>query len=205
MTEEELIGTLNILEQALDGVGLSSLVDQEQVAAAEGKAEEPTSEDVEAVRQEWAVLGVKRLSRPRAGDVRIRPLDTSERLAQLLDLLEIAIGGSYAIETHLRGDLKSALDDESDSATADSSSDQWDGRIIFADPAEDSSSVTGLEEWSLPDQRFLQQREPAVRQAISLINQLRDSIGVRPSNYLDRADTTIGGDRFAPDFPGGWA
>jgi hypothetical protein len=205
VTEEELADTLNTLERVLVDVGLSSLVGQEQVAAAEGKAEEPTTEDVEAVRQEWAERGVKRLSRPRAGDVRIRPLDTGERLAQLLDLLEIAIGGSYAIETHLRGDLKSALDDESDSAATDFRSDRWNGQIIFTDPAEDASTVAGLEEWSLPEQRSLQQREPAVRQVISLINQLRDSIGVRPSDYLERAAAAIDGDRFVPDFPGGWA
>lgn len=205
MTEEELVETLNILERVLVGFGLSSLVGQEQVAAAEGKAEEPTAEDVEAVRQEWAVHGLKRLSRPRAGDVRIRPLDTSERLAQLLDLLEVAIGGSYAIETHLRGDLESALNDESELTTVDFRHDRWNGEIVFADPAEDTSSVTGPEEWILPGRRSLQEREPAVRQVVSLIDQLRGQIGVNRSNYLERAAVSIDGDQFVADFPGGWA
>jgi hypothetical protein len=204
VTEEELVSILNTLEQGLVDADLSPLVSQEQVAAAEGKAEEPTAEDVEGVRQQWAVRGLKRPSRPRAVDVRIRPLDTGERLAHLLDLLEISIGGSYAIEMHLRDDLKSALDSESGLATADYRDHRWNGQIIFADPAEGASAVTGPEEWSLPEQQSLQRREPAVRQVISLIDQLRNNIGVRRSDYLESA-VAIDGDRFDPDFPGGWS
>jgi hypothetical protein len=200
VTEEELVDLLNTLEQGLNEVGLSSLVDQERIAAVEGKAEEPTTEDIEAVHREWALQGVKRPTRPRSNDVRIRPLDASERLAQLLDLLEVAIGGSYAIETHLRNDLKTALDEPS----GDEVTHAWNGEIVFTVPAEPGFAENDRTEWSLPDQKTLKQREASVRQVILLINQLRNEIGVHRSPYLERA-TAANTAEFDPEFPGAWS
>jgi hypothetical protein len=201
VTEDELADLLNELEQGLIDTDLSILVDQERIAATEGKAEEPTVEDIEGVRQEWALRGLKRPSRPRADDVRIRPLDLTERLAQLLDLLEVAIGGSYAIETHLRDDLRAALEESPDQEFTPQ---DWNGQIVFALPADSSFVVSGRTEWSLPDQKTLEQREAPVRRVILLINQLRNEIGIHRSDYLELA-TDAGLADFDPEFPGGWS
>jgi len=204
VTEDELRSLLSGLEQGLAGTDLSSLVDQERIAAAEGKAEEPTAEDIEDVRQERALRGLKRTSGPRSGDVRVRPLDTSERLAHLLDLLEVAIGGSYAIETHLRQDLKTALGESSAAQTVDEQAvHEWNGQVVFAVPAESGIEVSDQPEWSLPDQATLERREAVVRRVILLINQIRSEAGLPRSDYLQlsSADDSV---NFDPEFPGGW-
>jgi hypothetical protein len=200
VTEDELRTLLDGLEQGLVGTDLSPLVEQERITAAEGKAEEPTAEDIEGVRQERASQGLKRTSGPRSGDVRIRPLDAGERLAQLLDLLEVAIGGSYAIETHLRQDLKTALGESSTVQIAH----EWNGQVVFSVPAESAIEEGDQAEWRLPDQAMLEQREAAVRRAILLINQLRGMAGIPRSDYLQLASTDDSTD-FDSDFPGAWA
>ena len=60
MPDEEITALLNALEQGLIEGGLLPLVDQERIAASEGKAEEPTESDIEFIRQEWAQRGLKR-------------------------------------------------------------------------------------------------------------------------------------------------
>jgi hypothetical protein len=200
VTEEELVALLNTLEQGLNEVGLSSLVDQERIAAVEGRAEEPTAEDIEAVHREWALQGLKRPTRPRSNDVRIRPLDASEHLAQLLDLLEVATGGSYAIETHLRNDLKTALDEPSGEEVIHA----WNGEITFTAPARPGFDVIDRTEWNLPDQKTLEQRGASVRRVILLINQIRNEIGLDRSPYLERA-TAADTAEFDPEFPGAWS
>lgn len=115
----------------------------------------------------------------------------------------IAIGGSYAIEAHLRDDIKSALNDESDLTGMDSRAYRWNGHIVFADPTGGDAVGVAPREWSLPEQASLRKREAAVRQAILLICQLRDYIGVHPSQFL-RPATGIDGGRYDSNFPGGW-
>jgi hypothetical protein len=197
MNNDELASLLNDIEQVLIYVGLSSLVNQERISAAEGKVEKVTPEDVEELRRQWYQHSSGRAPGVRDGDVRIRPLDVGERLAMLLDLVEVAIGGTYAIEAHLRDDLKEALDE----------GENWNGQVIFADPPESLPATAARPEWELPDQATLQQREAAVRSVILLINQLRDQAELPRSEQL-RSVSSRGAENDAdPDLtiPGDWS
>jgi len=176
MNEDELASLLDLLEEGLGRSGLSSLVDQERISAVEGTVEEVTQAEVDELHHEWSRQRLGRAPRVKVGDIRIRPLDVSERLAELLDLVEVAVGGTYAIEVQLRDDIKAALDEDQN----------WTGQLIFADPPESQPVTASRPEWSLPDQATLQQRETAVREVVSLIDQLRDQAEIPRSERLRR-------------------
>jgi hypothetical protein len=197
MNEDELSSLLNTLEQGLIQDGLSSLVNQERISAVEGKAEELTAEDVAELRYEWSQRGMGRAPRVRADDVRIRPLTVGERLAELLDLVEAAVGGTYAIEMRLRNDLKAALD-VNDVAT-------WSGEVVFGDPPESELSGAPPQEWTLPDQPALQQRGAAVRDVILRINQLREQAELPRSERLHSVTAPDDGSTADFDMPGDWS
>ena len=175
MDEEQLAEILNSLERSLSEIGLSALVAQERLSAVEGKAEKPTTREIEELRYSSSRRGMGRSPRVRAEDVRLRPLSPGERLATLLDLLEAAVGGTYAIEIHLRDDLRAAIETE-DVA--------WDGRVVFADPPE--TELTGVTpgEWVLPGQEALRQRQAAVREVSLLVNRLREQAQLTRSDWL---------------------
>lgn len=195
MTEEELASLLSALEQGLIQAGLSSLVNQERIVASEGKAEELTTRDVAQLHLEWPRQRTVPRSRAKAGDVRVRPLGAAERLAELLDLVEVAVGGTYAIEIHLRDDLKAALDGDENS---------WDGQVVFADPPESALVGTSPQEWILPDQLTLRQRASAAREVILLINQLRDQAELpRSELLLSVTEPDDSNNEFA--IPGDWS
>jgi hypothetical protein len=186
---------LNSLERALSENGLSALVAQERLSAVEGRAEKPTTQEMEELRYTRPGRSTGRSPRVRAEDVRLRPLTTGERLATLLDLVEAAVGGTYAIEIRLRNDLKSALDARDVT---------WDGQVVFADPAESELSGVAPGEWVLPDQQALQQRQGAVREVISLVNRLREQAELTRSDRLhsDTPGADTGGDL---EIPGDWS
>jgi hypothetical protein len=194
MNEEELASLLSALEQGLSGVGLSSLVTQERISAVEGKAEKPSSEEIAELRDDWSRRGIGRTPRVRADDMRVRPLTVSERLAELLDLIEAAVGGTYAIEMRLRDDLKAALDAETGS---------WDGQVVFAEPPESELSQATTGEWTLPDQSILRQREGAVREVILLVNRLREQAELPRSERLHSTTTTD--ENGSADMSGDWS
>ena len=195
MDEEELANLLNILEEGLNRVGLSSLVDQERISAVEGRIEELTAGDVVQLRRDWARQRRDRAAHLKVGDVRTRPLTAGERLAELLDLVEAAVGGSYAIEMHLRDDIKTALDEDGRT---------WNGEIIFADPPESAPTGVSRAEWALLDQSTLQQRTVAVREVILLINQLRNQADLPRSEGLHSTATPDDGGTSLP-IPGDWS
>lgn len=179
MNEEELASLLGTLEQGLIQVGLSSLVNQERIVASEGKAEELTTGDVAQLHREWSRQRRGPTSSAKVGDVRVRPLGTAEQLAELLDLVEVAVGGTYAIEVRLRDDLKAALGDDDEH--------NWDGQVVFVDPVESAPLGASPQEWALPDQLALEQRASSVREVIVLINQLRDQAELPRSDRLHNA------------------
>jgi hypothetical protein len=197
VNEDELASLLNILEQGLIEASLSSLVNQERISAVEGKTEELTVEDMAGLRDEWSRRGMGRTPRVRADDVRIRPLTVGERLAELLDLVEVAVGGTYAIEIRLRDDLKTGLDADADANT-------WSGQVVFADPPESELSGASQREWTLPDQSALRQRGTAVREVILLINQLREQAELPRSERLHSVTAPDAGSAEL-DMPGDWS
>lgn len=196
MDEEELATLLDSLEQGLIQYGLSSLVNQERISAVEGKAEELTAREVAELRLEWSRRGMGRAPRPRADDVRVRPLTVGERLAELLDLLEAAVGGTYAIEMHLRNDIKAELDDDEN---------VWSGQVVFADPPESELSLTAPRQWTLPDESALQQREAAVREVILRINQLRERAQVSRNERLHSVERPGDVTNTDLELPGDWS
>lgn len=194
MDEGEIANLLDELEQGLTQAGFSSLVNQERIAALEGKVEGVTDQEFAGLRHEWSQRGLGRPPRARADDVRIRPLTVRERLAELLDLLEAAVGGTYAIETHLRDDLKNALG--SDSAA-------WNGQILFANPTESELGPLEQREWAVPEQSTLTRRAASVREVILTINQLRQRAELSRSDRLQGVGPD-GGDNADLSIPGGW-
>jgi hypothetical protein len=196
MTEDELVSLLNALEQGLFENGLSSLVTQERISAVEGKTEKPTTQDIAELRDDWSRRGIGRKPRVRADDLRVRPLTVSERLAELLDLIEAAVGGTYAIEMRLRDDLKAALDTETG---------LWDGQVVFSDSPESELSAATTGEWALPDQSTLRQREPAVREVILLVNRLREQAELPRSERLHSTTTPDNDDSADLRMPGDWS
>jgi hypothetical protein len=197
MNEDEVASLLNALEQGLIQLGLSSLVNQERISAVEGKVEEVTPDDVAELRREWSLHSSGRPPGARDGDVRIRPLEAGERLGILLDLVEVAVGGTYAIEIHLRDDIKRALDESAD----------WDGQVVFADPPESQTTTAVRPEWELPDQATLHQREAAVRDVILLVNQLRGQAELPRGERLRSVDAPGVASDADPDLtiPGDWS
>jgi hypothetical protein len=192
--EIQLAEILNSLERILSENGLAALVAQERLSAVEGKAEKPTIQEMAELGYAGSRWSTGRRPRVRAEDVRLRPLTTGERLATLLDLIEAAVGGTYAIEMRLRNDLKAALDENV----------AWDGRVVFADPPESELSGVAPGEWVLPDQRALQQRQGAVREVILLVNQLREQAELARSDRL-HSDTPVGGTGVDDEIPGDWS
>ena len=132
--------------------------------------------------------------------MRIRPLSARERFAQLLDLIEVAIGGSYAIETRLRGDIYGALGESNNREVIQ----VWDGQISFYAPQDSGLEENLQTEFNLPDQGILEQRRAAVRRVVSIIDQLRTETGVHRSDYL-RRESIDESDNFDPEFPGEWS
>jgi hypothetical protein len=197
VNEDEVADLLNRLEQALIVAGLSSLVNQERMSAVEGRAEKLTTADMVRLHGRFSRQGTRRVPQVRADDIRIRPLSVNERLAELLDLVEVAIGGSYAIETRLRDEIKIALD-------AGDDANSWTGDVVFADPPESELSGAARREWDLPDQLTLRQRGAAVREVLLLINQLRQQAQLPRSEQLHRV-TDPEADKTALDIPGGWS
>jgi hypothetical protein len=197
MNEDELASLLNALEQGLIQLGLSSLVNQERISAVEGKVEEVTSDDVAELRREWSQHSSGRAPGARDGDVRIRPLDAGERLAMLLDLVEVGVGGTYAIEIHLRDDIKTALDE----------GENWSGQVVFADSPESQPVAVVRPEWELPDQATIHQREAAVRDVILLVNQLRGQADLPRGERLHSVDAPGAASDADSDLtiPGDWS
>jgi hypothetical protein len=195
MEEIQLAEILNSLVRVLSENGLSALVAQERLSAVEGKLEKPTTQEMDELRYAWSRWSMGRTPRMRAEDVRLRPLTTGERLATLLDLVEVAVGGTYAIEIGLRNDLKTAHNAEGVA---------WDGRVVFADPPESELSGVTPGEWVLPDQDALQQRQGAVREVILLVNRLREQAELTRSDRLhsDTPDADSGADGKTP---GDWS
>jgi hypothetical protein len=87
----EVAELLESLEALLASLGLVSIVEQERTAASEGRVVETTRADLPPKRtRDQAQLAV--------GDFRRVPLSSRERLKILVDLAEVAVGATFAIE-----------------------------------------------------------------------------------------------------------
>ena len=187
MDEEETAEILLSVERMLEIHGLSALVVQERMAAAEGRPVEVTRENIGRPSG-----GRKRLDEPAIGDVRREPVTNSERLANLLDLLEIAVGGTFALEERVLGMAEEMLHLEPSDQAA----------VSFAAPPEEMSMFGEDRQWFIPTLQDIEGRRESVGTALQIIDELRDQVGTTRSRWLDVAS------ELAPtrsDRVGGWA
>lgn len=161
MEDHEIAGVLAELESILDRLGYSALVEQERRAAAAGRVVETTKEDRARSRG-------RRGSRPEVGDVRRTPLTAAERLAMLIDLVEAAVGGTFAIEERV---LDFAYSNFPAAAT--------EGRMpTFRPDVAEGFAVEDDRQWTLPDRPDLDTRRQTVREVLADLDQLRDVAGL---------------------------
>lgn len=174
MNAQEMQELLGELERLLPELGLGSIVDQELTSAAEGRTEAETTRR-------------KRQSTAPSSDVRVVGLAIEDRIAALLDLLEVAVGGTFTIEE----------------SVIEFVTRQELGRgVSFSPDRYESSDVRDIREWTTPDRERLEPRREAVREVIMLVDEIRSATGLRRAAHLElREDLTSL--RF--DAPGGWA
>jgi len=157
----ELEGLLGELESMLEELGYATLVEQEQRAAEGGRFVETTKED-------RARAGGRRGTGPEVGDVRRIPFTPDERVAMLIDLVEAAVGGTFAIEERVQA-----------FAYANFPLAAEEGRMpTFRPDAAEGFAVVDDRQWILPDRQTLESRRASVRQVLIDLEQLRQVVGV---------------------------
>lgn len=214
MDEEELALLLADLEQLMAELELDFIVTQERVLGAEGislefpgargggdigeryldqimpRAAMPRARAVD--ESDLAGTGGHRTPRFRKGDVALTPLDVRDRLAILLDLIEVATAGTLAMERDVSAQLEEcrrlSLADH-DSATVQAPVDvawtqTWDGTVIFEDPPESELRGPVAPLWKLPDEQVLQTKMSHARTVVELLDGLREAAGVSRGNWL---------------------
>lgn len=165
--EDEVSRILDDLETILEELGYSAVVEQERRAAAAGRVVETTKED-------RARYGTRGQGRPEIGDVRRTPLTARERLAMLLDLVEVAVGGTFSIEERV---LDFALTHFAGSVS--------EGRTpTFRPDSAEGFAVADDRQWALPDREVLESRREHVRQVLNDLDELRNAVGVERDPIL---------------------
>lgn len=155
MNQQELHELLEELEGMLREVGLMSVVEQEQQAAAEGRSVEEQG------------------GRRGESGVQIAALSLEDRVAMLLDLIEVAVGGTQVISSHLSA---------------------WAGEEFIGADVEhlvefSPSLAEGLrpedsESWALPDGEILAQRHQKVQGVLDTVAEIREVVGLERTGEL---------------------
>lgn len=173
-TESELADLLRRLEDLLADVGLDFVVDQERILAVEGVA--TRLDDVaDAAAREYVDTntGRRRVHRVRGDDAIRRPLSTAERIAALLDLVEVATAATIEMERMVRWELAEVMGFPSNELT-----------VRFSPPEETllrGESDTG---WELPDAAMLDTKREAASVVVGLLDELRRQAEVQRGGWL---------------------
>lgn len=171
MEEGELADLLGSLEGLLEELGLGAVVEQERRAASEGRVVETTDADVRRRR--------KGAQPAQAGDVRLAALSTRDRVAMLIDLLEVAVGGTFAI-------TESVIDFASSDLVVEQG---LSAETTFAPDRGEGLTPEDDREWSLPSRDELEDRRPAVQQVLRDLTALRSMVNVgRAPELMPSAD-----------------
>ncbi|GAA3458721.1 hypothetical protein ACFFSW_07685 [Saccharothrix longispora] len=219
MTEDEIRLLLDELEELLMSLDLDFVVTQERVLAAEGvsKAGAELGERAEGEvfdfgvsaplssdgpwRQPALPLETEKRSTKKVRftneDVRVTPLDVRERLANLLDLIEVATAGTLAMERSvydqiaaLRGQAASGSaqqwEDGVNPSRATDWAELWDGTIVFADPPEAELRGTSQESWTLAIGSDFRASTEHAANVVALVESLREQAGVSRGGWLTR-------------------
>lgn len=138
---------LRELEEVLRSAGLNSIVDHERLAATEGRTADA-----------------------RSGDVRVVELTVQDRIGVLLDLLEAAVGGTFAIEGTLIG--FAARNDVQE-------------QIAFSPDRHEFSNVEDAQQWETGGRAALEERRADVRAVLQTIEAIRSATGHQRSATLE--------------------
>ncbi|MGI5187650.1 hypothetical protein ACQEVI_05830 [Promicromonospora sp. CA-289599] len=153
MDPSEMREFLRELEEVLRSAGLNSIVDHERLAATEGRT-------TDAVIPKQA----------RSGDVRVVELTVQDRIGVLLDLLEAAVGGTFAIEGTLIG--FAARNDVQE-------------QIAFSPDRHEFSNVEDAQPWETGGRAALEERRADVRAVLQTIEAIRSATGHQRSATLE--------------------
>lgn len=144
--------------------------------------------------EQRTLSGTGRSENPRfkKGDVALTPLDVRDRLAILLDLIEVATAGTLAMERDVASQLEQfrRLSLETHGAGIESSSidaawaQTWDGTVIFEDPPEAEVRGPVAPPWKLPDKQLLQTQMSHARSVVGLLDGLRNVAGLSRGKWL---------------------
>ncbi|MFZ2240327.1 MAG: hypothetical protein WAV90_12365 [Gordonia amarae] len=160
MDESELSALLDQLESLLAEMGLGAPVDQVRRTAADGRAVENET------RQ-----SSRRSSRAQASEergIKLAAISVGDRLAMLIDLVEVAVAGTYLITRDLQ-----SLMQEFQIENVRFSPDRNEGLIS------DDELI-----WVLPTGEELEQRRTAVLAILRDLAELRDLTGLSRSEDL---------------------
>lgn len=172
MRDDELLVLVDQVQRLLEAEGLQPLVDQHRGAVADGRFVEVRSEDVKGRGRR------KGLEQAKAGDVRRVDLSLEEQLSGLLDLIEVAIGGTLAIEERTLQMTRDITDDDQDVSLT------FHPDIGEDEPtSEPRLSAEELGGWTLgPDSLG---RRPAVNAVLETVYQLREAAGLERASWLE--------------------
>jgi hypothetical protein len=178
MEQEELEQIVSGLEELLDRLGYSAIVEQERRAAAVGRFVETTKEDRKRSRGRGESI-------PEVGDVRRIALAPAERLSMLIDLTEVAVGGTFSIEERVL-----------DFVGANFSSEASRGEMPTFSPGSIDDFADGGRQWTLPGREALEGRRERVRDVLRDLQELRETAGVeRDPVLLPEPESRFGDDQ----------
>jgi hypothetical protein len=181
--EDELVQLLEEFEGLLEELGYTPIVEQERRAAVEGRPVETTKDDRSRSR-------ASKSPRPEVGDVRRAPLSISERFAMLCDLVEVAVGSTFAIQERVLEFMEENFSIPTGQTPV----------ATFRPDPEEGFALDDDRSWSLPSRALLETRRPDVRDVLTELQQLREAVGVERASVLAlerdhqerRADLTLG-------------
>lgn len=183
MGEDELRELLEEFERLLEELGYGAIVEQERRAAVEGRPVETTKADTSRARASKA-------ERAEVGDVRRAPISLAERFAMLCDLLDVAVGSTFAIQERVLEFMEENFPTRQGQTPLPT----------FRPDPEEGFALDDDRLWSLPSRSLLEARRPNVRDVLTELQQLRDVVGVERADVLgldrdrqgQRSDLTLG-------------
>jgi hypothetical protein len=160
-TESELVELLGGLEDLLREQNLDFVVEQERALAVEGIAAEME-------------IGPRGIHRIKGSDAVRRPLSTAERVAVLLDLIEVVTAGTIEIENRVRDEFDHTLSQAS----------QVEHTIRFSPPEEAVLRGESDASWELPSTSTLAAERESAQAVLNTLEQLRTEANVQRGSWL---------------------
>ena len=192
LEDDERLQLVVQLEEILIATGYGPLVDQHRNAVAEGRFVEVRAEDIEKSGRR------ARPNQPKVGDVRRVELSPEEQLSRLLDLVEVAVGGTLAIEERTL-EMAREFTDGDEVVAVVFLPDIAQGQGSEQPTPDSSPSVRELGGWALEPDSL--ERRGAVAQVLETVHHVREVAGLDRARWLEpQVDRRTPGERTL----GGW-